>query len=74
MANTTYTSPNPVTTNAQWAVVYRRLEEACPHLAAFLLRMLLWQVNGNNTISITFNNPLPADQIEHLGLANWTVT
>lgn len=76
MAAQTYTTTQPVTL-AQLAAAYEVLSTLFAHLAAakrqqnlnIIVSALI--LNGDNTVSITFTQPLPlgADQLLHLGIA-----
>lgn len=77
MAATAYTTTQAVSL-ATLAPAYRALANVFDHLAQikdqFGINVVLTAIvlNGNNTVSFTFNNPLPnagADQLAHLGIA-----
>lgn len=77
MAATTYTTTAAVSL-ATLSQAYRVLANVFDHLALIKdqlgvsLVITAIVLNGNNTVSITLNNPLPnasADQLAHLGIA-----
>lgn len=67
MPNTTYTTQQAVTLATRDAA-YRRIADFLLHLDPLNLNLLSMVLNGNNTISFVLNNPLPAAQVDHLGL------
>lgn len=77
MAATTYTTTRAVTL-ATLDEAYLVLSVLFLHLAMikrqFGINVVMTAIvlNGDNTVSVTFNNPLPnaaADQLAHLGIA-----
>lgn len=68
MAQTTYTTTTAVTL-ATRRIAYQRIAELFMHLDAFNLNVLAIVLNADHTVSITLNNPLPAGQLQHLGVA-----
>lgn len=77
MAATTYTTTQAVTL-ATLDEAYLVLSVLFLHLAMikrqFGINLIITalQLNGNNTVSVTLNNPLPnaaIDQLQHLGIA-----
>jgi len=67
MPQTTYTTQQAVTLGTR-AEAYRRIGDFLQHLDPLNLNLLSMVLNGNNTISFTLNNPLPAQHVDHLGL------
>ena len=77
MAATTYTTTAAVTLGTL-SQAYRTLALIFDHLALIKdqlgVNIVITAIvlNANNTVSMTFNNPLPnaaADQLAHLGIA-----
>lgn len=65
MANTTYTSATVVNLGTR-QLAYMRLCRILLHLDQLNLNLLDIVLNGDNTVSITLNNPIPAGVLAHL--------
>jgi hypothetical protein len=64
---TVYTSKNAVT-QANKARAYEKLISLLMHIDTFGVDLLALSINSDKTLSITLTGPLPASQIDHLGL------
>lgn len=67
MAQTTYVSQQAVTLGTRGAA-YQRLSNMLLHFDTFNLNLLSVIKRADNFIEVTLNNPLPPEQIDHLGL------
>jgi len=65
MAQTTYTSTTVITL-ATRDEAYKRAARLLLHLDALNLNLISIIVNPDKTVSFTLNNPLSADQLDHL--------
>lgn len=65
MAQTTYTSTTVVTL-ATRAEAYNRAARLLLHLDALNLNLVSIIVNADHTVSFTLNNPISAEQLDHL--------
>lgn len=67
MAQTTYVSKQAVTL-ATRSAAYERIAMFMIHLDALGLNLVSIVRRADNFIEIILNNPLPAEQVDHLGL------
>lgn len=67
MAQTTYVSKVAVTMQTR-AIAYERLSLLLQHLEPLNLNLVSVVRRADNFVEVTLNNPLPANQIDHLGL------
>lgn len=65
MAQTSYTSTTVITL-ANRAAAYERAARMLQHLDALNLNLVSIVVNADKTVTVTLNNPVPADQLSHL--------
>lgn len=70
MAQTTYTRVLPNLTRATREVVYEKLAAVLSHLPNLDVDLLSISLDvPTRTLTVTLTNPVPADQLEHLGLS-----
>lgn len=67
MAATTYVSKQAVTL-ATREVAYRRIANLCVHLHPLDLNLISVTRRADNFVEVVLNNPLPAEQLDHLGV------
>ena len=68
MALTTYRSQVAITTLNLRKIAYQKLVILIDHLHPFNLNLLRVELMPDNFVEVDLNNPLPVDQIDHLGL------
>lgn len=68
MAQTTYVSKQAVTTLAARKVAYERVADLFLHLHGFNLNFVSLSVRADSRLELVLNNPLPASQLDHLGV------
>jgi hypothetical protein len=68
VANTLYRSTVAITTLALRRTAYERLMWLMGHLDDLNLNLVNIQLGAGNFIEVTLNNPLPSEQVAHLGL------
>lgn len=67
MAQTVYRSLQAVTLQNR-SRAYEYLASMCLHLESLNLNLIALSLDGSNFVQVTLSNPLPPEQIAHLGL------